>query len=276
MRPDPHEPQMHMSKASVAEAHIPPWQRAVAAFLEWWRARWQAVPDGECANCPVEREKTRIWQERAEEWAMDNLRLEELLATEQMKSTPRLGCWDDDPIMGPVMREAYFDEKPVIDADLAVASDTPLLRAPLWKASPNEWAAPSAADRAAPRPCLECGTYVPASAGEWPRCPKCGTPLPSAREYRERRIVSAADRSAARREGHALKWPEEQAAKPRPLPPIMRYATARRREAETGIPVGKSAMFRGPGCTRRDGKPAITTAEIMARVRGEVSRCSDA
>lgn len=53
----------------------------------------------------------------------------------------------------------------------------------------------------------------------------------------------------------------------RPLPPIMRSATARRAAKERGVPVCRAAVIEGPGCTRLDGKPAITTAEIIARVR---------
>lgn len=92
------------------------------------------------------------------------------------------------------------------------------------------------------------------------------------------RRSSPASGQAARREQYALDRvgkpathldPEAEEKLARPLPPIMRTATARRRALETGVPAEESAVFRGPGCHRKDGKPALTNAEIMARVRGQ-------
>ena len=60
----------------------------------------------------------------------------------------------------------------------------------------------------------------------------------------------------------AAQPPEEPLEPQRPLPPIMRNATARRIAKERGVPVCRAAVIKGPGCTR-EGGPALTTAELL-------------
>ena len=101
------------------------------------------------------------------------------------------------------------------------------------------------------------------------RQPAPGTPVLGGEEEGGISFVgltpSASDRQAERREKYATErvgkpathqgFPVAPLAPPRPLPPIMRRAVREQR------------VFRGLGCTRTDGKPAVTTAEIEQKAR---------
>jgi len=66
---DPNEPQMAKSLVELREA-LDKWSliRFLRAIVAWIDRRLHPVPapEGECANCPVEREKTDLWRKKAD------------------------------------------------------------------------------------------------------------------------------------------------------------------------------------------------------------------